>query len=57
MLAVAQSFDDPNELDANAFDIYTAFRPQIPAGAIGWGAKGSLDVRRIRAQMKAAAAD
>jgi hypothetical protein len=52
MHEVAQSFDDPAELDSRAYDIYTAFRPQIPKGAIGWGAKGTLDIQRIRAQKK-----
>lgn len=37
-----------DELDARAFELYEAFRPAIPAGARGWGAKGVLDLDRIR---------
>jgi len=32
------------ELEASAFTLYEAFRPKIPAGARGWGAKGVLDL-------------
>ncbi len=37
------------ELDEQAYDLYTRFRPSIPGGKAGWGAKGQLDVERIRA--------
>ena len=32
------------ELEASAFTLYEAFRPRIPAGTRGWGAKGVLDL-------------
>lgn len=39
----------PAELARNAYTLYEEFRPAIPAGARGWGAKGDLDLRLIRA--------
>lgn len=39
----------PGELAACSFGLYEKFRPSIPAGVAGWGAKGSLDFDRIRA--------
>jgi hypothetical protein len=38
----------PEELLTNAFSLYEAFRPAIPEGVRGWGAKGNLDIERIR---------
>ena len=38
----------PEQLLKNAFNLYEDFRPAIPAGVRGWGAKGSLDIDRIR---------
>jgi len=38
----------PEQLRTNAFRLYEEFRPAIPAGARGWGAKGELDIDRIR---------
>jgi hypothetical protein len=35
------------ELPAAAFGLYEKFRPQIPPGRAGWGAKGVLDLKRI----------
>jgi hypothetical protein len=32
------------ELAARAFELYEAFRPEIPAGLRGWGAAGVLDL-------------
>jgi hypothetical protein len=37
------------ELDARAFELYEAFRPGVPEGQRGWGAKGVLDLARVRA--------
>jgi hypothetical protein len=37
-----------SDLEATAFSLYEAFRPSIPAGTRGWGAKGVLDLERIR---------
>jgi hypothetical protein len=38
----------PGELAAEAYKLYEEFRPAIPAGVRGWGAKGDLDLRVIR---------
>ena len=38
----------PDELVERAYDLYVGFRPGIPAGKRGWGAKGPLDTDRIR---------
>jgi hypothetical protein len=38
----------PEQLSRNAFSLYERFRPSIPEGVAGWGAKGKLDVDRIR---------
>jgi len=39
---------DPNHLADRAYGLYDAFRPQIPKGRRGWGAKGDLDLGLIR---------
>jgi hypothetical protein len=39
----------PAELADAAFALYEEFRPEVPRGATGWGAKGVLDVGRVRA--------
>jgi hypothetical protein len=38
----------PEQLPKNAFSLYEKFRPAIPEGVTGWGAKGNLDIDRIR---------
>jgi len=38
----------PEQLLTNAFRFYEKFRPAIPEGVRGWGAKGNLDIDRIR---------
>ena len=38
----------PDVLAARAFALYAQFRPQIPDGVKGWGAKGKLDPDLIR---------
>jgi hypothetical protein len=38
----------PEQLSENAFRLYEEFRPAIPEGVTGWGAKGKLDIDRIR---------
>ena len=38
----------PEQLSKNAFSLYEQFRPAIPEGVRGWGAKGNLDIDRIR---------
>jgi hypothetical protein len=34
----------PNELAERCFGLYERFRPEIPEGVKGWGAKGALDL-------------
>jgi len=36
------------QLSQNAFSLYEKFRPEIPEGVTGWGAKGNLDIDHIR---------
>jgi len=38
----------PDVLAARAFALYAQFRPQIPDGVKGWGAKGKLDLDIVR---------
>jgi len=38
----------PEALDSVAFQLYEAFRPEIPTGESGWGAKGKLSVKKIQ---------
>jgi hypothetical protein len=38
----------PDVLEARAFALYAQFRPQIPEGVKGWGAKGELDCAVVR---------
>ena len=37
----------PEQLRTNAFSLYEQFRPAIPEGVRGWGAKGKLDIDRV----------
>jgi hypothetical protein len=39
----------PEDLARQSFSLYERFRPAIPEGVRGWGAKGELDLDRIRA--------
>jgi len=43
MQRLAKSFS-PKELADRAFGLYERFRPAIPEGVKGWGAKGDLDL-------------
>lgn len=43
----------PRQLAEVGFALYERFRPDIPAGVKGWGAKGDLDLGRIRALARA----
>lgn len=45
----------PAQLAEVAYSLYEQFRPQIPEGVKGWGAKGRLDLERLRALMPARA--
>lgn len=38
----------PKQLKSQAYDLYEKFRPEIPEGKKGWGAKGELDLDYIR---------
>ena len=44
-LAAAFEIDD---LEGEAYPLYERFRPEIPRGKRGWGAKGALDLALIR---------
>jgi len=48
MTVLAKSLSK-DELTASAFSLYESFRPGIPAGVRGWGAKGVLDLAKVRA--------
>lgn len=39
----------PDELEKVAYGLYEQFRPSIPRGKKGWGAKGQLELNLIRA--------
>jgi hypothetical protein len=51
MLRLAKSYK-PEELAERAYRLYEQFRPEIPAGVKGWGAKGNLDVKKIEGLAK-----
>ena len=38
----------PKQLKSKAYGLYEKFRPEIPEGKKGWGAKGELDLEYIR---------
>jgi len=50
MEALAASLP-PDELNRIGFRLYEQFRPDVPAGAAGWGAKGELRIERIHAAL------
>ncbi len=39
---------EPEELNRVGFRLYEQFRPEVPADVKGWGAKGELDLAKIR---------
>ena len=39
----------PERLNAEGFHLYEQFRPEVPPDEGGWGAKGVLDLAKIRA--------
>lgn len=47
MEALAKSFTAA-QLETSGFSLYEKFRPQVPEGKKGWGAKGDLDLALIR---------
>lgn len=48
MTSLAKAYR-PAELAKESFHLYEAFRPAVPEGRKGWGAKGELDLRKIAA--------
>ncbi len=42
----------PKQLESKAYNLYEKFRPEIPEGTKGWGAKGELDLDYIRSLAK-----
>jgi len=38
----------PAKLAGEAYHLYELFRPTVPPGTRGWGAKGTLDLTKIR---------
>ena len=42
----------PKQLETKAYSLYEKFRPEIPEGTKGWGAKGELDLDYIRSLAK-----
>jgi hypothetical protein len=51
MEKLAKSFT-PKQLESQAYGLYEKFRPAIPEGTKGWGAKGELDLETIRSLEK-----
>ena len=46
MQKLTKSFK-PSELAHDAYQMYERFRPTVPEGVKGWGAKGNLDLELI----------
>lgn len=42
----------PEALAAEGFRLYEAFRPGVPAGESGWGAKGTLNIKKIEGMVE-----
>jgi hypothetical protein len=51
MESLARSLN-PEELAARGFSFYERFRPSVPEGVRGWGAKGELDLNVIRSLVR-----
>jgi hypothetical protein len=47
MMELARSLP-PADIAARAYRLYELFRPEVPEGVKGWGAKGELDIGYIR---------
>jgi len=43
---------EPRDLALHGFRLYEAYRPDVPAGATGWGAAGELNVADIEKLMR-----
>lgn len=46
-MRVLAEFVGAEQLPECAFRLYERFRPKIPEGVSGWGAKGELDLERV----------
>jgi hypothetical protein len=46
--SVAKPQYEPEELNRIGFRLYETFRPEVPSDVKGWGAKGMLDLAKIR---------
>ena len=51
MEALANAYTK-KQLESEAYSLYEKFRPKIPEGTKGWGAKGELDLDFIRSLAK-----
>ena len=55
MSVVAEAFEalanslEPEEIGSRAYNLYEKFRPEVPDGARGWGARGLLDLKHVQA--------
>jgi hypothetical protein len=47
-MAALAAKHDPQELNRIGFRLYESFRPEVPEGVKGWGAKGELRINRVR---------
>ncbi len=54
MTELAEAFK-PDELRRKAYGLYEDFRPEIPEGVKGWGAAGTLDLKKVRTLAEPAA--
>ncbi len=52
LTALAATFE-PEEIEAEAMDVYMRLRPEVPAGKAGWGKAGDLDLGKIDALTEA----
>ena len=48
-MAVLAAAHEPADLYRLGFRLYEQFRPAVPTGESGWGSKGELDLRKVRA--------
>ena len=48
-MAVLAAAHEPADLYRLGFRLYEQFRPAVPTGELGWGSKGELDLRKVRA--------
>src|SRR3954468_14472371 len=49
VMAALAAGREPVDLYRRGFRLYEQFRPSVPAGESGWGAKGELDLTKVRA--------